>query len=160
MVTQANQVKLDRYFNIVKIFLFVAPVLGYLYAASGATMAGITLPELLAQNPSITITFLMTMVAPYIAFLLGLLQKKLLAQDYPGAVLNLILLFIAQLFTQNLFYIMLLGYLLYKTTTVYNLNIRENLKTIKPKYLFMECGGSFIVIVLYLICFYASFQIR
>lgn len=156
---KSNAEKVERYFIITKIFLAVTPLLAYAYVSYLSTSQGLTLQELLALDPSITIAFIISMLNPYVAYLLDLVEKKLKDRDYLFVVTNMILLLIAQAMTLNLFYFMMVAVVFYKTIKVYKIDIRQVLQQLNLKNTFVMGGGSAIVVSLSTICLLASIQI-
>ena len=70
--------KLNRYFMITKVFLALTPLICYLYISLKASMNAMSFQEVLSQDPSITVIFLIAMLNPYIAYLVQLIQKNLI----------------------------------------------------------------------------------
>ena len=106
--------KLNRYFMITKVFLALTPLICYLYISLKASMNAMSFQEVLSQDPSITVIFLIAMLNPYIAYLVQLIQKNLIKGNIKFAIINMALLLIAQALTMNLFYFTMLLYVFYR----------------------------------------------
>ncbi len=151
--------KLNRYFMLVKGALAIAPILAYFYVSVSASMMQSSLQDILALNPSLTIIFITSMINPYIAYLIGIGQKKLETGEYEFLVLNMTLIMVALCLSQNVFYIFMVGFLFYQTVRIYRLEVGKILKSITLKQYFSIGGGSFIVIFIYMLCLFISFRI-
>ena len=67
---------IERIFTIIKVLLAVSPFMALGYLTAKGT-AGANLQTILSQNPHYTVMFLVAMVNPFIAYLLGFLQQHL-----------------------------------------------------------------------------------
>lgn len=72
---------IERIFTIIKVLLAVSPFMALGYLTAKGT-AGANLQTILSQNPHYTVMFLVAMVNPFIAYLLGFLQQHLNKADY------------------------------------------------------------------------------
>ena len=155
----AGNSSIERIFTIIKVLLAVSPfmALGYLTAKGGA---GGTLQTILSQNPQYTVMFLVAMVNPFIAYLLGFLQEHLNKADYGYAVVNMALMIIAEVMLQNFLYVAALAFLLYKIIKTYQISVKESVEDIVKGHLFRDISGSIVVLVFAGICMFAMLQLR
>lgn len=151
--------KLNRYYMIVKIFMMVTPFIAYLYLSLLAMTRSITLPEVLSSEPSVAIIFLIAMINPYIAYLLGIAQRKLNEGDIKFACINFVLLLLAQALTLNSLYFMIVACLFYVTIKTYDIKVFKTLKEFTIKHIFQYGGGSFIVVAFSTICLFATLRL-
>lgn len=158
-INQKNLKKLDRYFMVAKGFLLATPFLAYLYLSLMAGKEGLTLMDLLTTNPNMTIVLLISMINPYIAYLLQLSQAKLQQNNCRFVVINFVLLIIAQALTMNTFYLVMLAYLFYVVIKTYDLNVKTALKENNLKTLFSFGGGSMLVMAVSAICLFATIKL-
>ena len=127
---------IERIFTIIKVLLAVSPFMALGYLTAKGT-AGANLQTILSQNPHYIVMFLVAMVNPFIAYLLGFLQQHLNKADYGYAVVNMALMIVAEVMLQNFLYVAALDFLLYKT--VKNISDSgERLCRKKPKKSFSE----------------------
>lgn len=155
----AGNSSIERIFTIIKVLLAVSPfmALGYLTAKGGS---GGTLQTILSQNPQYTVMFLVAMVNPFIAYLLGFLQEHLNKADYGYAVVNMTLMIIAEAMLQNFLYVAVLAFLLYKIIKTYQISVKESVEDIVKGHLFRDISGSIVVLVFAAICMFAMLQLR
>lgn len=151
--------RMERYFLITKVFLALTPVICYFYVSLRGMMQGIGFQEVLETQPNMTIVFLIAMLNPYVAYLLHLIEKKLKEQDECFAVINMVLLLVAQMLTMNVFYFMMLGYVFYKAINYYQLPVKATLRSMTLKMSFYHGGGSMLIIVLSTVCLFATIQL-
>ncbi len=159
MVNTIKNNKLDRYFNIAKVLLTISPFVGIAYIMMSASKAGGDIALALSQNPDLTVLFLVCMINPFIAYLLIFMHRKLNEGDPSYAVVNLVLLVVAEVLLQNLIYVLLLGFILFKTLRTYNLSIKESFADKHGIHLLSTISGSLVVIVLTGICLFAQIRI-
>ena len=76
---------------------------------------GISLAEVIGQDPNQTVMFLVSMINPFIAYLLIFIQKKIDNNDVKYAIVNLVMFMVAEILLMNLLYVILFGVILYKT---------------------------------------------
>lgn len=90
-----------KIFTTVQVVLVVVPVamIGYVWLAGGGTMDG--LREAMAQNPTLTVSFISAMCQPLISWLLKFVREHYLAGDGGYAAANLIGLICGELMLQN-----------------------------------------------------------
>lgn len=151
--------KLNRYYTIVKIFLMVTPFIAYLYLQLLASSRSVTLQTVLSEEPSVAVIFLIAMINPYIAYILGLVQKKLEEGNYKYVCLNFVILLIAQALTLNSVYFFLLAYLCYVTLKTYSLKMSKALQGLSLKVAFFDGGGSFVVMLFSAVCLFATLRL-
>lgn len=159
MVIPQKKNALDRYYNIVKVLLTLSPFVGLSYIMMGATKNGTDIASAIAADPSLTVMFLVSMINPFIAYLLIFMHRRLNGGDVAYAVVNLILLVVAEAMIQNLLYIILLGFVLYKTMRTYDITIRKSLQLKLKDHFFSTISGSIVVLVLTGICLFAQIRI-
>ena len=145
-INEKQQKKLDRYYTIGKVVLMITPFVAYLYLSLLSMNRGITLQQVLSSEPSVAVVFLLAMINPYIAYLLGLVQKKLKENNMKFVCLNFTLLLLAQALTLNSLYFFIIAFLFYQTIKTYDLKVIKNVKENTIKQMFSYGGGSFIVI--------------
>ncbi len=151
--------KLNKQFTLAKVLLAITPAIAYLYVSMRAAVLSKPLQEILTSDPTIAIMFLVAMINPYIAYLLGLVQKKLKEKDYHFAVTNMIFLMIGQALTMNVFYFCVVFYLFYRMVTIYKIDSKAVIKSSTLKRSLYMGGGGLIVIGISAVCMFASLQI-
>ena len=117
---------------------------------------GISLAEVIGQDPNQTVMFLVSMINPFIAYLLIFIQKKIDNNDVKYAIVNLVMFMVAEILLMNLLYVILFGVILYKTLRAYNVTIKDSFKEKLGKGFFMTVSGSLVVIFLAGICLFAT----
>lgn len=150
---------MDRNFMMAKIFLAITPIIAYLYVQLSAMSLSLSIQEILTQQTSITIVFMIAMINPYIAYLLHLTQKKLESNEPTFAYINMILLLASQALVMNYFYFAMLAYVFYKALKFYHIQPLQQLKSIRIKQAFYCGGGSMIVVFLSCICLFATLRL-
>lgn len=150
---------IKRIFLITKCFLCITPMLAYMYIALQASLFQIDVQGMLQASPNVAIVFLISMMNPYIAYLLHLMEKQLQNGDTAYVCVNMLLLLLAQLLTLNVFYFIMLAYVFYKTYHTYRLDMKTILSTFHLKTLFYQGGGSMMIVMLSSICFYATMHL-
>lgn len=151
---------LNKYYNIVKFLLACAPFMSFMYLSMESARMGLDMPNAMQQNPKLTILFLVSMINPFIAYLLTFIQKKIDEEDISYAVVNLVLFIVAELLLQNLWYTILFVFILYKTVKNYNVNIIKAFKEKLKDRFFMTISGSLVVVGLACICLFATIRIN
>lgn len=151
--------KMDRYFNIVKVFLAITPIICYVYVTLRGMMLGVGFQEVIAKEANITILFLISMLNPYIAYLLHLMEKKLKEQNFSFAVIHMAALLIAQALTMNLFYFLMLAFLFYKAVNYYQVPLKKSMHELTLKNSFLYGGGSFLIVALSSVCLFATIRL-
>lgn len=159
-ITNKNKINLlKKYYNIAKILLILNPFMSLLYLYMQSTKMAISIPQLIQQDPKFTILFLVSMINPFIAYLLIFVQNRINENDISYGVINIVMFIIAEILLQNILYIILFGIILYKTLKVYNVSIKDSFqKKLKDKFL-MSISGSLVVIGLACICLFATIRI-
>lgn len=97
----AYEARTAKIFTVVQVLLVVIPLamLGYVWLAGGGSVDG--LRESMAQNPTITVSFISAMCQPLVAWLLKFVREHYLAGDGGYAAANLIGLICGELMLQN-----------------------------------------------------------
>ena len=151
---------IERIFTIIKVLLAVSPfmALGYLTAKGGT--AGGTIQTILSQNPHYTVMFLVAMVNPFIAYLLGFLQEHLNKSDYGYAVVNMALMIVAEAMLQNFLYVAALVFLLYKIIKTYQIPVKDSVENSLKNHFLRDISGSIVVLIFAGICMFAMLQLR
>jgi hypothetical protein len=159
-MTNTKQIKaLDKYYNIAKILLTVTPFLYMMYLSIGATKIGTSIPKAIQENPRNIVMFLISMINPFIAYLLIFMHKKIENGDIAYSVANLVVLIGAEIMIENAWYIILLGFLLIKTLKTYNVSFKECFKAKWNKSFLGTISGGIVVLVLAGICLFATLRI-
>ncbi len=151
--------RLDRQFTIAKVLLAITPVVAYVYVSMRAAVLSMPFQEILSAEPTIAILFLIAMINPYIAFLLGLVQKKLKEENYQYALTNMLFLLVGQALTMNIFYFCMLLYLYHRMVTVYKIKAMPTIKSLTLKKSLYMGGGGLIVICMCAVCMLATVRI-
>lgn len=161
VLTNKNEItSLNKFYNLAKLLLMLTPFISFIYLTMEATSIGISMQELIQQDSNFTILFLVSVINPFIAYLLVFIQKKIEDNDVSYAITNLVMFMIAEVLLQNTLYIILFGVILYKTSKVYNISVKDSFKEkLKDKFL-MNISGSLVVIGLACICLFATIRIN
>ena len=161
VLTNKNEItSLNKFYNLAKLLLMLTPFISFIYLTMEATSIGISIQELIQQDSNFTILLLVSMINPFIAYLLVFIQKKIEDNDVSYAITNLVMFMIAEVLLQNTLYIILFGVILYKTSKVYNISVKDSFKEkLKDKFL-MNISGSLVVIGLACICLFATIRIN
>lgn len=155
---QTNSLK--KYYNVAKVLLALAPFVSLLYLSMESARSGVTLMDSISNNPRFTIMFLVSMINPFIAYLLMFIEKKIDNDDVEYAVTNLVMFIIAEVMLMNTWYVILFAVILYKTLKTYNVTIKDSFnKKMKDKIL-VVISGSLVVIALASICLFATIRIN
>lgn len=160
-MTNTKQIKsLDKYYNTAILLFVVTPFLYLLYSYMGAIKTGVSLQQIIQQNPRNVVILLISMINPFIGYLLLFMNRRVQNGDIPYAVVNLSVLIIAQLILKNQLYLILLGFLLYKTLKTYNISLKECFKDKWNKKFLETISGGIVVLVLAGICLFATMRIN
>lgn len=151
---------INKYYNIAKILLAISPCMSLMYLSMESAKLGISLAEVIGQDPNQTVMFLVSMINPFIAYLLIFIQKKIDNNDVKYAIVNLVMFMVAEILLMNLLYVILFGVILYKTLRAYNVTIKDSFKEKLGKGFFMTVSGSLVVIFLAGICLFATIRIN
>jgi len=151
---------LNKYFDILKLILLVSPFISIMYLSLKATTIGLTISEAITNNPEFSIVFLVSMINPFIAYLLKVMHNKINNNDVEYAVVNLVLILLAELLLQNILFIALFVFILYKTLKIYKINIINSFKKKLTKGFLITISGSVFIIVLASICSFAMMRIN
>lgn len=156
-----SQVKsLNKYYNIAKILLIVSPFISLMYLSAESARVGLPMQEVIKTNSKLTVMFLISMINPFIAYLLSFVQKKIEENDVKYAVTNIVMFIIAEVLLQNIFYIALFVFILYKTLKTYNVTIRQCFEEKLKHGFLMTISGSLVVMFLAGICLFANIRIN
>ena len=160
-ISNKNQINsINKYYNIAKILLAISPCMSLMYLSTESAKLGISLAEVIGQDPNQTVMFLVSMINPFIAYLLIFIQKKIDNNDVKYAIVNLVMFMVAEILLMNLLYVILFGVILYKTLRAYNVTIKDSFKEKLGKGFFMTVSGSLVVIFLAGICLFATIRIN
>ena len=160
-ISNKNQINsINKYYNIAKILLILSPFMSLMYLSMESTRIGLSLVEAIGQDPKQTVMFLVSMINPFIAYLLIFIQKKIEDNDVKYAIVNLVMFMVAEILLTNLLYVILFGVILYKTLRAYNVTIKDSFKEKLGKGFFMTISGSLVVIFLAGICLFATIRIN
>ena len=160
-ISNKNQINsINKYYNIAKILLVLSPCMSLMYLSMESAKLGISLAEVIGQDPNQTVMFLVSMINPFIAYLLIFIQKKIDNNDVKYAIVNLVMFMVAEILLMNLLYVILFGVILYKTLKSYNVTIKDSFKEKLGKVFFMTVSGSLVVIFLAGICLFATIRIN
>ena len=160
-ISNKNQINsINKYYNIAKILLSISPCMSLMYLSMESAKLGISLAEVIGQDPNQTVMFLVSMINPFIAYLLIFIQKKIDNNDVKYAIVNLVMFMVAEILLMNLLYVILFGVILYKTLRAYNVTIKDSFKEKLGKGFFMTVSGSLVVIFLAGICLFATIRIN
>ena len=160
-ISNKNQINsINKYYNRAKILLAISPCMSLMYLSMESAKLGISLAEVIGQDPNQTVMFLVSMINPFIAYLLTFIQKKIENNDVKYAIVNLAMFMVAEILLMNLLYVILFGVILYKTLRAYNVTIKDSFKEKLGKGFFMTVSGSLVVIFLAGICLFATIRIN
>ena len=160
-ISNKNQINsINKYYNIAKILLVLSPCMSLMYLSMESAKLGISLAEVIGQDSKQTVMFLVSMINPFIAYLLIFIQKKIDNNDVKYAIVNLVMFMVAEILLMNLLYVILFGVILYKTLKSYNVTIKDSFKEKLGKGFFMTVSGSLVVILLAGICLFAIIRIN
>ena len=160
-ISNKNQINsINKYYNIAKILLAISPCMSLMYLSMESAKLGISLAEVIGQDPNQTVMFLVSMINPFIAYLLIFIQKKIDNNAVKYAIVNLVMFMVAEILLMNLLYVILFGVILYKTLRAYNVTIKDSFKEKLGKGFFMTVSGSLVVIFLAGICLFATIRIN
>ena len=160
IINKENINSLNKYYNIAKILLTLTPFMSLMYISMESAKVGLPMSEVIQTDPKLTILFLVSMVNPFIAYLLTFIQKKIDENDVEYAVTNLFIFVIAEILLQNVLYAILFGFILHKTLKAYNRTIKKSFEVKLKNGFLMANSGSLIVIFLAGICLFATIRIN
>lgn len=160
-MVNSYQIKaIGRYYKITEILLTISPIMCVIYLNFGAINIGTNILEVIQGDPKLLVMFLSAMVNPFIAYLLIFMERKIVENDISYSVVNLIILIVAELLFQNMVFLCLLGFLLYKIIKLYNVSVRECFKEKSKNKFFTTISGGVVVIVIAAICLFATIRIN
>lgn len=151
--------KLKRYFTILKIVLFCMPFLcmGYLGALSGGT--ALDARSVLAENPTMAVSFLSAMLQPYAAWLLILSERRLADGRGQFAVVGLTLLLVAELCLMSSIGVIGMALILWKSVRYSGYGIPAAFRSCTPHSFIYEAGGTIPMLLFAGICLFASLRL-
>lgn len=154
---QADYHKYDKWFTAAKALLTLAPFIALIYLQ--AFMGISNLPQMLQQNPQITLTFLVSMAGPFTAYLLGFAQKHLYEGEASYMLAHLALLFVAELLLRNGVYALLMGFLM---LLVYRMSGMSPLYALRLKWkdhFLRDLSGCIVLLVFSMFCLFVSLRL-
>ena len=159
-INKKQMKSLIKYYTIAEVMLAVSPFIGLAYISMGAAKLGLPMQEVVQTDPKLTVMFLVSMINPFIAYLLNFVQKKMQDGDAKYAVTNIVMFIVVEVLLQNLLYVILFVFILYKTLKIFNITIRQSFEEkIKDGFL-MTISGSLVVMFLAGICLFANIRIN
>ena len=151
--------KVQRYFTIAKIFLAFTPCVAYLYISLRASMLSIPLQDVLETMPNVTIIFLIAMINAFVAYLLHVMQDKLVQGEVEFVCINMILLLIAQLLVGNVIFGFMFAWILYVMVNTYQISLKQIVKEKMLKKVVIYGGGSLIVLFFSSVSLFATIRL-
>lgn len=155
----AQDDKLSRWFTILKIVLFCMPFLYLGYIGIGTGGASLATEGVLEGNPAMAVSFLSAMIQPYAAWILILSQRRLSDGREAYAMVNLGILLVAQLMMMSSVGVIGFVLILWRCAKHTGFGPIAALRRIQPRRLFVEAGGSVLVLLLAAVCLFASVRI-
>lgn len=151
--------RLNRWFMILKVVLFCMPFLYLGYIGIGLGGTKLDVQGVLADNPTMAISFLSAMLQPYVGWILILSQRRLEDDRTPYAMVNLAFLFLSELLMMSTVGVIGFTLLLWRCKKHTGFGFMAAFRKIQTRNLLAEVGGSVVVLFLASICFFASMQI-
>lgn len=160
LIQKSTISSLNKYYTITKILLTITPFVALMYLSMQSIKIGTSFMDLIRLEPRFNILFLVSMINPFIAYLLIFIQRKIEEDDISYAVVNIVIFILSEILLQNILYVALFVFLLYKTLKTYNITIKDSFKEkFKNKFL-MTISGSLVVFGLACICLFATIRIN
>ncbi len=160
LIQKSTISSLNKYYTITKILLTITPFVALMYLSMQSIKIGTSFMDLIRLEPRFNILFLVSMINPFIAYLLIFIQRKIEEDDISYAVVNIVIFILSEILLQNILYVALFVFLLYKTLKTYNITIKDSFKDkFKNKFL-MTISGSLVVFGLACICLFATIRIN
>lgn len=160
LIQKSEISSLNKYYTITKILLTITPFVALMYLSMQSIKIGTSFMDLIRLEPRFNILFLVSMINPFIAYLLIFIQRKIEEDDISYAVVNIVIFILSEILLQNILYVALFVFLLYKTLKTYNITIKDSFKDkFKNKFL-MTISGSLVVFGLACICLFATIRIN
>ena len=158
---KAKTSSVDRIFTIMRGLLILSPfvALGYLTVDSARAGGVADWQTIIGSNPNNTVMFIVAMMNPFIAYLLGFVKDHLNMGDYDYGMLNLILMVVAEVMLQNFIYALGIAFLTNKCSKVYQAPIKGCLKRKIGNHLFRDISGSIVVLALAGLCMFAMLRL-
>lgn len=154
-----SEKRLSRLFTTAKIVLVIYPFLTLIYLSAGALQGGQDMMAVVTSSPAMTIAFLTAMVQPFVAGLLGQVYKSCERSETDFAVLNLLLLFIAEAMMRNILGMIGLGVLFYQTLRTSDFSLKKCFSQNTAGAVARAVGGSLAVLPVAALCLFAILQI-
>ncbi len=159
-------INIKMVFRIIKYICCFMPIFSLAYFMSFTDTISISNinSSILETQPTLAIVLLISMICPYIAVILNLIESRLLKNNLnlEYVILNIIILFVSCLFMKNL--ILCIGFSL----AIYSILKTNSIKISELSYIFKglevsrtlkEIGGSLIVLLLSAICLFAMIRL-
>lgn len=154
-----SQKSLTRYFIISRVFLTLTPIFCLIYLNMSGPVLGANIQEMVSVNPGVTIMFLMAMLNPFAAYLLGYVQKRLDTGDTAYAAANLICLAVVEIVMLNVAYFILFLFLLYKVKMHYQISVKHVFHQYRFKKFLVTISGSLVMMPFAALCLFAQIQL-
>lgn len=147
-----------RLFTIVQVVFCVAPLLNlaYLWLMAGAQG---DFEAIISANPLITVAFLTAMIQPFVAYLVGYSAKLIKTERAQYAVLNLLLLFIAEALMRNLIGMIGTGLLFYQVLRSHAFSLKACFGENGAGAALRITGGALAVLPLAALCGFVLLQL-
>lgn len=150
----------DRWFTVAKVLLVLSPFLSLAMLRQTSLGVGQNMQQILSDHPDFTVSFMASMTGPFIAYLLGFVQKHMLEGDGSYAVLNLTLMAASELLLSNLFYAVMLAVLLYFVCGMTELTPMRALREKKGKHLVSDLSGGWVLLIFCALCCFLAYRVR
>lgn len=149
----------DKWFTAAKVFLTISPLitLGYLQAAAAG--GGMQLAEMLTASPETTVTFLASMTGPFVAYLMGFVQKHLYDGDVAYAMTNLTLMMIGEAMLYNTFYFIMMIILMYFVFDMARINPIVAIRQKWKDHFWRDISGSIVLLLICAFCMFVSMRL-
>lgn len=151
-------------FKIMKVICCLMPIfcLGYFMTFAGSMSFSAIDSGILEQQPALAVVLLISMLCPYIAYILNVTENDLLDSKFEYAMMNIIILFAAALLMKNI--VLCIGFSLGIHSLLKDKSMRFNqlvgmIKQVKLAEGLKETGGSLIVLALSSICLFAMLRL-
>lgn len=149
----------DKWFTFAKVLLTVSPLLSLGYFQATSIRVGADIQTILQDNPALTVSFLASMIGPFIAYLMKFMQEHLYQGDAAYTVINLTVMMIAEAMISNLFYFIMMIVLLY---FVFDMTGISPIKAFRQKWgnhFWRDISGSIVVLAVSAFCMFVSMRL-